>query len=93
MIVTQETINISRQEWECYIHTPDAVIATINKEFSEILNTTTSPRWAQRRIYNFIDDYGHDVFGFADSECNQVITDVINKYYKSNISRWDCIGL
>lgn len=93
MIVTQETINITRSEWECYINTPDVVIATLNKELSEILNTTSSPRWAQRRMYNFIDDYGYNEWGFADSECNQVITDVINKYYKSNISRWESIGL
>ena len=87
MIITREQVSISRSEWECYINTPDSVIDIINKEFSEILLTTTSPVYAQKRIYEFLYE-NYSEWGFSDSECNQVATDVINKYYQSNIDRW-----
>ena len=86
MIITREQVSIKRSEWECYIDTPDSVIDIINKEFSEILSSTTSPVYAQKRIYDFCIQYTQ--WGFNDSECNQVATNVINKYYHSNIDRW-----
>ncbi len=91
MIINREEVSISRSEWECYMDTPDSVIETINKEFSEILLTTTSPIYAQKRIYEFCHNYRK--WGFVDSECYQVATDVINKYYQSNISRWDVLSM
>lgn len=91
MIINREEVSISRSEWECYINTPDSVIETINKEFSEILLTTTSPIYAQKRIYDFCAKYKR--WGFMDSECNQTATDVINKYYQSNIDRWEVLNM
>ena len=91
MIVEQEKLVIKRSEWECHIDTPDVVIEQVNKEFLEILNTTHSPVWAQKRFYEFVD--GYDQYGFRDSECNRVATDVINKYYNSNITRWDFLDI
>ena len=43
---------------------------------------------AQRRAYAFNELYSE--WGFYDSECNQVTTNVINKYYKTNLDRWEC---
>lgn len=91
MIIQREKVSIKRSEWECYTDTPDSVIDIINKEFSEILLTTTSPVYAQKRIYNFCHNYRE--WGFADSECYQTATDVINKYYQSNIDRWAVLGM
>ena len=87
MIITREQVSIKRSEWECYIDTPDSVIDTINAEFSVILMSPTSPVYAQKRIYEFLYE-NYREWGFSDSECNQVVTNVINKYYQSNIDRW-----
>ena len=91
MIISREKVSISRSEWQCYIDTPDSVIDIINEEFSEILLTTTSPVYAQKRIYDFCAKYKE--WGFSDSECNQMATDVINQYYKSDINRWQMFSV
>ena len=91
MIISREKVSISRSEWQCYIDTPDSVIDIINEEFSEILLTTTSPVYAQKRIYDFCAKYNE--WGFSDSECNQMATDVINQYYKSDINRWQMFSV
>tara|TARA_B100002019_G_C21198392_1_gene562631 strand:- start:102 stop:386 length:285 start_codon:yes stop_codon:yes gene_type:complete len=91
MIISREKVSISRSEWQCYIDTPDSVIDIINEEFSEILLTTTSPVYAQKRIYDFCEKYKE--WGFSDSECNQMATDVINQYYKSDINRWQMFSV
>lgn len=91
MIISKEKVSILRSEWECYTDTPDSVIDIINKEFSEILFTTTSPVYAQKRIYDFCSNYKE--WGFSDSECNQTATDVINQYYKSDINRWSMLSV
>ena len=91
MKIEREQVSIKRSEWECYVDTPDYVIDAINKEFSEILMSTTNPVYAQKRIYAFCSDYKE--WGFIDSECNQVATDVINKYYQSNIDRWAMLSV
>ena len=95
MIVTSEKIDISISEWECYdnqlTRTPQSVVDTINAEFSRILNTTKSPRYAQSRIYHFLSGYMD--YGFSDSECHQCATDVINRYYQSNINRWEFLSI
>lgn len=93
MIVTRENLEIKRSEWDCYTDTPDVVIEQLNKEFLEILSTTHSPVWAQKRFYEFVDLNGYNQYGFGDSECNQAATDIINKYYNSNISRWEFLSI
>lgn len=91
MLISPHVIELSIEEWECYdnesCHTPYEVVDTINREFSSILETTHSPRYAQARIYHFLSEYAN--YGFSDSECRQVATNVINLYYKSNIDRWE----
>jgi len=95
MIVTPEKLDISINEWECYnnelTQTPQSVVDTINAEFSRILNTSTSPRYAQSRIYHFLSEYQD--YGFTDSECHQCATNVINRYYNSSISRWEFLSI
>lgn len=88
MIIEREQLTVSRKDWECYRSTPDFVIDEINSTFLEILQTTTSPRYAQKRFYEFACDGGFDLYGFRDTECCIVATDIINTYYKSNIDRW-----
>lgn len=94
MIISQEKLEIKRSEWQCYTVTPDNVIDEVNSIILEILNTTHSPARAQKRIYDAL--YDNDKFrdfGFSDSECCQCATDVINKYYNSNIDRWAYLNL
>ena len=81
-------VNLKRSEWECYTDTPDSIIETINAFFSDILKCESDPVEAQRRAYAFNELYSE--WGFYDSECNQVTTNVINKYYKTNLDRWEC---
>lgn len=88
MIITQKILSVKRSEWECHTDTPDNVITTINRNFLDILNTTNSPVWAQKRIYDFFTDNDYNKYGFNATEGNQVATDVINKYYNSDINRW-----
>jgi len=86
MIISRKKLEIKRSEWECYIDTPDVVIEEVNELFLEILNTTHSPVLAQKRTYDALFDYRE--YGFIDSECSQVATCIINKYYNSYIDRW-----
>ena len=93
MIIEQNKVSIKRSEWECYVDTPDRVIELVNDAFGVILQTSRSPVYAQQRIYQFCQQEEYRVWGFSDSECNQCATDVINKYYKSDIDRWAFLSL
>ena len=79
-------VTLKRSQWECYIDTPDSVIATINGYFSRVLLDNTDPVEAQRSIYKFMEMYRE--WGFSDSECNEAATREINRVYNSNINRW-----
>jgi hypothetical protein len=84
------TIKLKRSEWECYTDTPDAVIKTVNKQFTTVLKECNTPVLAQHKMYQFLNDYKE--WGFRDSECNQVVTDVVNNHYKTNINRWESLA-
>ena len=83
------SVTLKRSQWECYRDTPDSIIETINGFFSRILADCDTPIDAQSKIYGFLSFYKE--WGFSDSECNQAATDEVNKYYKSNIDRWECM--
>lgn len=88
MKVTKDKIECSMEEWDCYsFHTPPHVVEDVNQNILSILSSTHSPVWAQKRIYDFLNQYKQ--YGFRDSECDQVSTDILNSYYNSNISRYD----
>ena len=95
MLISPHKVELSIEEWDCYdnssCRTPQDVIDIINQEFSVILDTTHSPRYAQARIYKFLSKYSE--YGFSDSECSQVATNVINLYYQSNIDRWAFLSI
>lgn len=95
MLISPHKVEISIDEWDCYdnrkCQTPQEIVDIINAEFSEILDTTHSPVYAQQRIYNVLSGYSE--YGFSDSECHQVATTVINCYYKSNINRWEFLSI
>lgn len=89
MKVTQTEIQCSIQEWECYSSkTTPSMVEDINKSILSILSSTHSPVWAQKRIYDFLNQYKE--YGFRDTECEQVATNIINRYYNSNINRNEC---
>jgi hypothetical protein len=77
---------LKRSEWQCYLDTPDEVIEKVNKFFTYVLPKCDTPVLAQTVMYEFLDRYVE--WGFLDSECCQVTTDTINKYFKSDINRW-----
>lgn len=82
-------VTLKRSQWECYVDTPDGVIETINAFITRILLDETDAVEAQTKAYNFMDLYKE--WGFSDSEPSQAVTDVINKRYKTNIDRWECL--
>ena len=84
-------VTLKRSQWDCYRDTPDGVIDTINGFFTSVLDSSLDAVTAQDRIYKFMGLYKE--WGFSDSECNQVATDEINKYYKTNIDRWAMLAL
>ena len=86
MNIQASKVEVSRKEWECYVDTPDSIIKDVNSGITEILMTTHNPVMAQKRIYDFLDLYR--TYGFSDSECQSIATDIINAYYKSSINRW-----
>ncbi len=85
-------VTLKRSQWECYVDTPDGIIATVNGYFSRIIEDYREERnaiEAQREIYHFLSMYTE--WGFSDSECHQAATDVINKYYETSIDRWESL--
>ena len=84
-------VTLKRSQWDCYVDTPDSIIATVNGYFSRVLADCTDPVQAQNRIYKFMELYRE--WGFSDSECNQAATDEVNKYYKTSIDRWAVLAL
>lgn len=80
-------LDIKRSQWECYTDTPDSVIETINAYFGYVLTTKENAFDAQEEMYKFLNMFKE--WGFRDSECDQCTTETINKFYKSNLSRWD----
>ena len=84
-------VTLKRSQWDCYVDTPDSIIATVNGFFSSVLDSSLDAVTAQKRIYDFMSLYKE--WGFNDSECNQAATDEINKYYKTNIDRWAILAL
>jgi hypothetical protein len=76
-----------RDEWQCYNNTPDHVIEEINALVYAVVTTNTDPVIAQKIIYDTIGEKGYGKYGFRDSEGDQCTTNIINKYYDSNIHR------
>ena len=88
--VKTKNINLSKDQWQCYSDTPNDVIKTVNKFFTYILFVCETPILAQKTTYAYLERYV--TWGFLDSECCQVATDMINKYYNSDINRWQCMS-
>ena len=85
-----KTITLKRSEWECYIDTPDDVIDTVNNFFSLILADSDDAINTQSVMYRYLENYAE--WGFCDSECNEVVTRTINKYYGIELDRWACLA-
>ena len=86
MIIKQSKIELNHKEWDCYSFTPNAIVEDVNKGVVDILMSTHNPVLAQKRVYDFLELY--KFYGFRDTECEIAATEVINKYYKSNINRF-----
>ena len=87
MIISKNKIMVLRSEWECYVDTPDVVISEVNSFILNILNTNSDAVVSQRKIYNHLYE-NYNQYGFSDSECNQVVTNIVNKFYGTSIDRW-----
>ncbi len=85
-----KTITLKRSEWECYIDTPDDVINTVNSFFTLLLADNDDALSAQSVMYRYLET--HAEWGFRDSECNEVVTRTINKYYGTKLDRWACLA-
>lgn len=83
-----------RDEWECFVNTPYAVIQEINALVYAVITTNNDPVVAQKIIYDTI--YANETYrkyGFRDSEGDQCTTNIINRYYGSKIDRWANLNL
>ena len=85
-----KTITLKRSEWECYTDTPDHVIETVNGFFTLLLADSDDAINAQSVMYRYLGKYPK--WGFCDSECNEVVTRTINKYYGTELDRWACFA-
>jgi hypothetical protein len=83
-----------RHDWECYNQTPYNVIEEINALVYSVITTNNDPVVAQKIIYDTINaNNEYRWYGFRDSEGDQCTTNIINKYYGSNIDRWAALDL
>lgn len=82
-------VKCSKEEWQCYANTANYFVNKVNEIIAEVLVLNDDPIKAQKDAYDRLYEYRE--YGFTDSECSQVATDIINLYYKSNINRWDCL--
>ena len=85
-----KTITLKRSEWECYVDTPDHVIDAVNSFFTLLLADSDDAINAQSVMYRYLGKYAE--WGFCDSECNEVVTRTINKYYGTTLDRWACLA-
>ena len=81
-------IELTREQWDCYLHTPQNLVEKINNSFSKILENSVSPEMALRNMYVLLCSYIE--YGFRDTECEQVVVDEINKYFydEDDVDRW-----
>jgi hypothetical protein len=89
----EKKLYCDRDEWQCYSKTPYSVIEEINALVYAVVTTNTDPVVAQKIIYDTIGEKGYGKYGFRDSEGDQCTTNIINKYYDSNIDRWADLSL
>ena len=85
-----KTITLKRSEWECYIDTPDDIIDKVNWFFTLILADSDDAVNTQSVMYRYLENYAE--WGFCDSECNEVVTQTINKHYGTELDRWACLA-
>jgi hypothetical protein len=81
-----------REDWECYSKTPDYIVDEVNDLIYAILTTNNDPVVAQKIIYDTLYKQ-YRKYGFRGSEGDQCTTNIINKYYGSDIDRWANLGL
>lgn len=81
-------IELTREQWECYRHTPQTLIDQINNAFTLILENSKSPEGALKKIFNILTCYIE--YGFRDTECEWVAVHTINKFYDGHkdVDRW-----
>ena len=85
-----KTITLKRSEWECYIDTPDDVLDKVNSFFTLLLADSDDAINTQSVMYRYLGVYSE--WGFCGSECNEVVTQTINKYYGTKLDRWSCLA-
>lgn len=71
---------MSREDWECYLDTPQEVVDLINTSCQRALDASKDPHTAIRRIYMVLNDFVE--FGLRDTECDNVAVKVVNAHFK-----------
>ena len=79
MTITTAPLTKTKQEWQCYLDTPEQVVELVNGMTGYILDHSQSPIQALKdtfKMLNFFQEYG-----FRDTECEVVAQDIVNAYY------------
>jgi hypothetical protein len=71
---------MSREDWECYLDTPDEVVELINSFCQKALDTAEDPKSALLCIYQVLNNFVE--FGLRDTECDHVAVKVVNAHFK-----------
>ena len=70
---------MSREDWQCYLDTPQKVVDLINTSCQRALDASQDPHTGLRRVYMVLNDFVE--FGLRDTECDHVAVRV-NAYFK-----------
>ena len=71
---------MSREDWQCYLDTPQEVVDLINTSCQRALKASRDPHTGLRRVYMVLNDFVE--FGLRDTECDHVAVAVVNAHFK-----------
>jgi hypothetical protein len=70
---------MSRDDWQCYLDTPQEVVDLINTNCQKVLDRCNNPESALRCIYLVLNNFVEH--GLRDTECDHVAVAVVNAYF------------
>lgn len=71
---------MTREDWECYLDTPQEVVDLINTGCQRVLAVSDDPESALRRVYLVLNEFVE--YGLRDTECDHVAVKIVNNYFK-----------
>lgn len=84
MIISNNKIQILKSEWKCNSDTPNYIIEDINNYVLNTLNSIKTASYARKKICAYLND-NYKNYGFSDFNCTRTITEIINKFYSTNL--------